>query len=112
MYSIFRNIFILAVLFIGFSHANAKETPAPKYPPSLYGGLKWRSIGPFRGGRCLTVSGVKGKPLLYYMGATGGGIWKTDDAGNTWFPISDSTFHSVSVGALSIAPSDPNIIYA
>ena len=55
----------------------------------------------FRGGRCLTVSGVKGKPTLYYMGATGGGIWKTDDAGSTWFPISDTAFHSASVGALA-----------
>lgn len=89
----------------------AKEPP-PKYPPSLYSGLKWRSIGPFRGGRCLTVSGVRGKPMLYYMGACGGGIWKTDDAGSTWFPISDTAFHSASVGALAIAPSDPNIMYA
>src|SRR4051812_49562194 len=97
---------IIVACFFSFSPLFAKETPAPKYPPSLYAGLKWRSIGPFRGGRCLTVSGVKGKPTIYYMGATGGGIWRTDDAGNTWFPISDTTFHSASVGALAIAPSD------
>ncbi len=102
--------YFIVLFILSASLLHAKET-SPKYPPSLYGGLKWRSIGPFRGGRCLTVSGVKGKPTLYYMGATGGGIWKTDDAGSTWFPISDSTFHSASVGALAIAPSDPNIIY-
>ncbi len=110
---IYIKIPLYLLLILGFSTIQiyAKETPA-KYPPSLYSGLKWRSIGPFRGGRCLTVSGVRGKPTLYYMGATGGGIWKTDDAGSTWFPISDTAFHSASVGALAIAPSDPNIIYA
>ena len=103
--------YLTLILVLSASLLNAKETP-PKYLPSLYGGLKWRSIGPFRGGRCLSVSGVKGKPTLYYMGATGGGIWKTSDVGSTWFPISDTTFHSSSVGALAVAPSDPNIIYA
>lgn len=73
--------------------------------------MKWRNIGPFRGGRCLSVCGVKEKPMLYYMGATGGGVWRTEDAGNTWYPISDTTFHSSSVGALASAPSDPNVIY-
>ncbi|MEI8133849.1 MAG: glycosyl hydrolase [bacterium] len=106
---LFRRILILALLF-SVSSLSAKDAP-PKYPPSLYSSLKWRSIGPFRGGRCLTVSGVKGKPLLYYMGATGGGLWRTEDGGNTWFPISDTAFHSASVGALAVAPSDPNIIY-
>jgi photosystem II stability/assembly factor-like uncharacterized protein len=101
---------ILLLSFSMIDRASA-ATPAERYSHALYGGLKWRSIGPFRGGRCLTVSGVKGKPNLYYMGATGGGVWKTDDGGNTWFPISDSTFHTSSVGALAIAPSDPNIIY-
>ncbi len=87
------------------------KVPVERYPHKLYSGLKWRSVGPFRGGRCLTVSGIKGKSNVYYMGATGGGVWKTDDGGNTWFPISDSTFKTSSVGALAIAPSDPNIIY-
>ncbi|MEP7235366.1 MAG: glycosyl hydrolase, partial [Ignavibacteriota bacterium] len=103
-------VFLTAFLVLSSSFAIAKETPQ-KYPPSLYSGLKWRSVGPFRGGRCLTVSGVPGKSLLYYMGATGGGVWRTDDGGNTWFPISDTAFHSASVGALAVAPSDPNVIY-
>ncbi|MDP4221437.1 MAG: glycosyl hydrolase [Bacteroidota bacterium] len=103
-------ICIALLSVICLSETEAKESPV-KYSPSLYSGLKWRSIGPFRGGRCLTVSGVRGKPTLYYMGGCGAGVWRTDDAGSTWFPISDTTFHSSSVGALAVAPSDPNIIY-
>ncbi len=86
-------------------------TPNEIYSKQLYSGMKWRSIGPFRGGRSLTASGVVGDPLTYYLGATGGGVWKTGDGGNTWVPISDSTFHSASVGALAVAPGNPNVIY-
>lgn len=89
-----------------------KIVAAEKYSKQLYSGMKWRSIGPYQGGRSLTATGVIGAPLTYYMGATGGGIWKTVDGGNTWFPVSDSTFHSASVGAMAIAPNDPNVIYA
>ncbi|MHB1922870.1 MAG: WD40/YVTN/BNR-like repeat-containing protein [Chitinophagaceae bacterium] len=74
--------------------------------------MKWRSIGPWRAGRCLAVTGVPNQPLTYYMGATGGGIWKTTDGGNTWISISDSSFHSSSVGALAVAASNTQIIYA
>ncbi len=76
-----------------------------------YKGLKFRNIGPFRGGRSVAVSGVKGNPLLYYMGSTGGGLWKTEDAGISWKNISDGQFKTGSVGAVSVAPSDPNVIY-
>ncbi len=108
-----RWVIAIAVVFFSFFSTGSSfaKDATPVYPKSLYSGLKWRSIGPFRGGRCLSVSGIKGKPLTYYMGATGGGVWRTEDGGNTWFPISDTTFHSSSVGALAIAPSDPNIIY-
>jgi photosystem II stability/assembly factor-like uncharacterized protein len=75
------------------------------------GGLRYRNIGPFVGGRSLAVTGVAGQPLTYYFGATGGGVWKTIDGGNNWFPISDSTFKSSSVGAIAIAKTDPNILY-
>ena len=74
--------------------------------------LKFRNIGPFRGGRSLAVSGHPAQPNTYYFGAVGGGIWKTEDGGKQWNCISDSTFHSSSVGALSVALSDPKIIYA
>ena len=73
--------------------------------------LKYRNIGPFRGGRSVTASGVKGEPLTYYMGTTGGGLWKTEDAGQYWKNISDGYFKTGSVGAVAISSSNPNIIY-
>ncbi|MEP6793190.1 MAG: glycosyl hydrolase, partial [Saprospiraceae bacterium] len=94
------------------SSTTTKNIGIPEtYSKQLYSGLKWRSIGPYQGGRSLTASGVVGDPLTYYLGATGGGVWKTIDGANTWFPVSDSTFHSASVGALAVAPDDPNVIY-
>jgi photosystem II stability/assembly factor-like uncharacterized protein len=81
-------------------------------PDSLYNSMSWRNIGPFRGGRSLAVAGVPGEPLTYYFGATGGGIWKSTDGGNNWAPLADSAFRSSSVGAIAVAPSDPNIVYA
>lgn len=85
---------------------------APAVDPLWLQGMKWRCIGPWRGGRSLAVSGVNGNSNTYYFGAVGGGIWKTTDGGSSWNCISDSTFHSSSVGAIAVAPSDPNIIYA
>lgn len=73
--------------------------------------LKWRNIGPFRGGRSVASSGVVGDPLTYYMGTTGGGLWKTEDAGVNWNNISDGFFKTASVGAVAVAESDPNILY-
>ncbi|MCY7409234.1 MAG: hypothetical protein LH473_03100 [Chitinophagales bacterium] len=94
------------------SKKNNNATAATEtYKKQLYNGMKWRSIGPYQGGRSLTASGVIGDPLTYYLGATGGGVWKTVDGGITWVPISDSTFHSASVGALAVAPNDANVIY-
>ncbi|WP_411029530.1 glycosyl hydrolase [Spongiimicrobium sp. 3-5] len=73
--------------------------------------LKYRNIGPFRGGRSVTASGVIGDPLTYYMGITGGGLWKTSDAGQRWNNISDGYFETGSVGAVSVSASNPNILY-
>lgn len=73
--------------------------------------MKFRSIGPFRGGRSVTATGVIGDPLTYYMGTTGGGLWKTTDAGQYWENISDGYFKTGSVGAIAVAPSNPNILY-
>jgi photosystem II stability/assembly factor-like uncharacterized protein len=75
-------------------------------------GLKWRNVGPFRGGRVTTVTGVHQDEHTFYMGATGGGVWKTTDAGISWNNVSDGFFKSGSVGAIAVAPSDPNVIYA
>jgi photosystem II stability/assembly factor-like uncharacterized protein len=79
---------------------------------SLLSALRYRNIGPFRGGRVTTVAGVPGQPLVYYQGATGGGIWKTEDAGHSWKNVSDGFVDTGSVGAIAVAPSDPNVIYA
>ena len=73
-------------------------------------GLKWRQIGPFRGGRVLAVTGVAGDPETYYFGAVAGGVWKTTNGGLTWTPVSDKT-GIMSVGAIAVAPSDPNVVY-
>ncbi len=80
------------------------------YNQTLYEGIQWRSIGPYRGGRAGTVSGVIGNDNLYYMGTAGGGVWKTEDAGNSWTCISDGYFGG-SIGAVAVSPSDPNVIY-
>src|SRR5438270_13826752 len=74
--------------------------------PSLYAGLRWRNIGPFRGGRALAVSGIPGDPRTFYMGTVGGGVWKTGNAGRTWTPIMDSQ-PVASIGAIAVAPSEP-----
>jgi photosystem II stability/assembly factor-like uncharacterized protein len=80
-------------------------------PASLFDGLRWRLIGPFRGGRAVAATGVPGDPNTFYFGAVGGGIWKSTNAGTTWNPIFDDQ-HVASIGALEVAPSDPNILYA
>ena len=73
--------------------------------------LKYRNIGPFRGGRSVTATGVVGDPMTYYMGITGGGVWKTETAGQRWENISDGYFETGSVGAVAVAKSNPNIVY-
>jgi photosystem II stability/assembly factor-like uncharacterized protein len=74
-------------------------------------GLEWRLIGPYRGGRVTTVTGVAENPMLYYMGATGGGVWKTGNAGTTWENISDEFFKVGTIGAIAVAESDNNVLY-
>jgi photosystem II stability/assembly factor-like uncharacterized protein len=80
--------------------------------PDLYAGLKWRNVGPFHGGRIASVTGVIGQPGVFYAGMPQGGIWKTTSAGVTWFPVMDEVTSVDSIGAIQVAPSDPNIIYA
>jgi len=106
----------LSLLGVGAALAAAKEpkkeTAASASLSKAYEGMEFRSIGPYRGGRVTAVAGVRGKPLLYYQGACGGGVWKTADGGSNWQPISDKDFKTGSVGAIGIAESDPNVIYA
>ena len=79
--------------------------------PALVDGLEYRLIGPWRGGRVTAVTGVPGNPQLYYMGAAGGGVWKTENAGTSWENISDGQIPVGTIGAIAVAPSDPNVIY-
>ncbi len=88
----------------------ASAQPAT-FKAEWYKGLKWRNIGPFRGGRSNAVSGVIGNDQVYFTGYTGGGIWKTQDAGITWNNISDGFFKTGSVGDIAVSESDPNVIY-
>ncbi len=87
------------------------QPPEGGYPDEAFQAMEWRLIGPFRGGRVVTVAGIPSDPQTYYTGATGGGVWKTTDAGITWFNISDGFFETSSVGAIAVAESDPNVIY-
>ncbi|MGH9432943.1 MAG: WD40/YVTN/BNR-like repeat-containing protein, partial [Terriglobia bacterium] len=86
------------------------QQPAPEINPAWLKGLKWRLIGPFRGGRSIAVAGIAGNPEVYYFGAVSGGVWKTTDGGVNWTPLFDKEPVS-SIGAIAVAPSDPNVIY-
>ena len=81
-----------------------------QYSTSLFDAMEWRNIGPFRGGRVTAVSGVPGKPYVFYFGGVGGGVWMTENAGGDWHNVSDGFFGTSSVGAIAVAPSDPNVV--
>ncbi len=109
--------FLALLLLISFdseAQRRKKKTPLPSVVlnDSMYHGLKWRNIGPFRGGRSVASSGVIGQPMTYYMGSTGGGIWKTIDDGITWKNVSDGFLKTGTVGAIAVSESNPNIVFA
>ena len=83
---------------------------AADFPPS-FSALTWRNLGPLRGGRSIAAAGSTARPNEYFFGATGGGLWKTSDGGNTWTPVTDGQINSASVGALAVAPSNPDVVY-
>ncbi|MFN5478723.1 MAG: VPS10 domain-containing protein [Chitinophagaceae bacterium] len=117
------NPFAIPLAFLCFgclvSSSNAQKKSIKANEPSaqpilIESHLKpvfWRNLGPSRGGRSVTATGVKGNALTYYMGITGGGVWKTENAGQTWFNISDGYFKTGSVGAVAVSESDPNVVY-
>jgi photosystem II stability/assembly factor-like uncharacterized protein len=85
-------------------------TALAQQDPKLFQEMRWRSIGPFRGGRTVAAVGIPSQPHVFYIGVNNGGVWKTDDAGRTWTPIFDDQ-PSGSIGAIAVAPSDPNVVY-
>lgn len=102
--------------FVAIPVVAAAQKPAPAPAPavsdsSFFAAFQWRSIGPFRGGRANAIAGVPSQPMVFYTGYTGGGVWKTDDAGLTWKNISDGQFRLGSIGAIAVAESDPNVVY-
>src|SRR6266516_4831267 len=98
----------LADRFIGLIHDSFGRAPADV--DALRSGLRWRMLGPFRGGRVAAATGVPGRPNEFYFGAVNGGVWKTIDGGRMWFPIFDGQ-STASIGAIAVAPSDGNIVY-
>ena len=107
MFSLRWRSLSLAALFLPISLPLAAQTLSP----DLFDGLRWRLAGPFRAGRVVAVSGIPGSATTYYFGGVDGGVWKTTDAGTVWQPIFDRQ-PVASIGALAVAPSDPNVIYA
>jgi photosystem II stability/assembly factor-like uncharacterized protein/DNA-binding FrmR family transcriptional regulator len=92
--------------------ARTRAAGAPAERTTLFDTLEWRLVGPFRGGRCVAVAGDPRERLTFYMGSTGGGVWKTTDGGRYWKNVSDGYFKRASVGAIAVAASDPNVVYA
>ena len=101
---------VLALLLMFFAAVPLPARQGGAISPNLFGDMKWRNIGPLRGGRTKAAAGVASQPFTFYMGMVNGGVWKTTNAGRTWIPIFDDQ-PTGSIGAIAVAPSDPNIIY-
>jgi photosystem II stability/assembly factor-like uncharacterized protein len=91
--------------------ATPQGDPNAVVDPTMYQDMRWRSIGPARGGRSTAVAGVRTQPGVFYMGASGGGVWKTDNYGITWLPVTDGQISTGSIGAIDVADSSPSIVY-
>src|SRR5437588_2723924 len=107
-----KRAWFLTLLLLTSAAFAANPAPAPNGPDaSFLKNLKWREVGPYRGGRVDAVEGIANQPNVYYFGSCGGGVWKTTDGGQSWKPVSDGFFGG-SVGAVAVAPSDPAVVYA
>lgn len=106
-------VFFLLIAAAGASTYGQSQSPDSEAvcDPMLFKGLEYRCVGPSRGGRVTTVTGIASQPSVFYMGATGGGVWKTTDYGRNWVNVSDGYFETGSIGAVQVADSDPDIIY-
>ncbi|MGI9076109.1 MAG: WD40/YVTN/BNR-like repeat-containing protein [Gemmatimonadaceae bacterium] len=103
---------VAALVSLAISPVGAQPATNARLDSTLLRGLRYRMVGPSRGGRVTTVTGVPQQPHTFYMGSTGGGVWKTTDAGRSWLNISDGFFEAASMGAIDVADSDPNVVYA
>jgi photosystem II stability/assembly factor-like uncharacterized protein len=117
MKKLFLLTFAVAVVTpLAYSHVAsrvlAQSTSNNVINPNAYQDLRWRSIGPHRGGRSTAAAGVRTQPNVFYMGATGGGVWKTENYGITWVPVSDGQIATGSIGAIDVSDSNPNVVYA
>ena len=91
--------------------ASTSSVLAQQFDPALYESLQWRNVGPARGGRSTAGAGSDARPAEYYFGATGGGLWKTTDAGQNWRPVTDGQITSSSVGAVQVCEANPDVVY-
>ena len=105
----YGGVALVGLAALGPVTTSAQSTAAP-IPDAAYAAMKWRLVGPFRGGRSLVIEGIPGDPATFYFGGVGGGVWRSRDGGTTWDPLTDGQPFA-SIGALAIAPSDPNTIY-
>lgn len=105
-----RSIYVVLFLSLAVLVLSGISAAGQQYNPDSFKGMKWRSIGPYRGGRVLAVTGVPGEPYTFYFGGVAGGVWRTIDGGNSWTPLFDKEPIS-SVGAIAVAESNPNVIY-
>ncbi|HEX6909189.1 MAG TPA: hypothetical protein VF142_02290 [Longimicrobium sp.] len=106
-----RTCLALLLLLAAPDALHAQRVASPEVDSALYGGMRMRMVGPFRGGRATAVAGVAEQPHVFYMGTTGGGVWKTDDAGGHWTPLTDRFLDVGNIGAIDVADSDPRVIY-
>jgi hypothetical protein len=105
-----RSILVASLCVVACAGTVAQAQTAA-LPEAALGGLHWRDVGPMRGGRSFAVAGNVSQPNTFYFGAVGGGVWKTENAGRTWYPISDQGIPIGSIGAIAVAPSNPNVVY-
>ena len=109
LFALVWSILVISVLPVR-SASSPTPTRSTTVDEKLFNGMRWRQIGPFRGGRALAIEGVVGEPDTYYFGAVAGGVWKTIDGGANWTPLFDKAPIS-SIGAIAVAPSDHHVIY-